>query len=248
MRGAVALAALGAAYVSWFQASSVNSLLFIELGFPERSARSLDSTAAVALCVCAAIALLPGRELARWSSLAAILIGLWFLALATADQVLHSTAFSHLALPAAATRIATPVLLALALLGRSTRVELGLRVAVATTFAVHGYEALCHNPKFLDLILLNLNSDTGAALFSEGSARIMLDIIGAVDLLVAGFVLFLRAPVLAGYMALWGAVTALSRSGAMGLEAWPAVVIRMTHVAAPLALFLLWRSRGIMRR
>ena len=248
LRIAVALAALGAAYVSWFQASSVNSLLFIELERDEHSARNLDIAAAIGLCLCAAVLCQPGRHAARLASGAAALIGLWFLALATADQVLHSTAFSHLALPAAALRIVTPILLALVLLGRSSRVEFGLRVAVASTFAVHGYEALCHNPKFLDLIFLNLNSDTGSPLFGEASARIILDVIGAVDLLVAGLVLFLRSPALAGYMALWGAVTALSRCGAMGWEAWPAVAVRMTHVAGPLALFLLWRPRGIIKR
>ncbi|MFT4709382.1 MAG: hypothetical protein ACI9D0_000013 [Bacteroidia bacterium] len=245
---AVAAAALGAAFVSWFQASAVNSLLFIELGFAERTARHIDSVAAVALCLCAVVVCLPVRNFVRVTSVSAALIGLWFLALAIGDYVMQGTAFAHLALPAAALRIATPLLLALVLANHSSKVELGLRVAVATTFAVHGYEALCHNPKFLDLILLNLNPSAESPLFSEYSAGIMLNIIGALDLLVAAGLLFLRSPLLAGYMAIWGAVTALSRSGAMGLEAWPAVVIRSSHVAAPLALFLLWRSRGIMKR
>jgi hypothetical protein len=247
LRASVALSAFAAAYVAYFHASAVNSYFFIEFGAPEASARSLDVTASIVLALAGALALVPRLRVVP--VFASLVVASWFFSLALSDTALDGRAFSSLSLPAAALRISLPVALSLVLSGRDDWWPKLLQVAAAVTFATHGYEALCHNPKFVDLILLNLNpgSMEGDPLLSEGAAGILLTCIGVMDIACALFVLLLRKPALALYMACWGGITALSRMGALGLEAWPAAILRVSHFGAPLALFLIWRRRDIMK-
>jgi len=247
LRASVTLSALAAAYVAYFHASAVNSYFFIEFGAPEANARSLDVTASIALVFAGVLVLIPRLRVAP--VLGSLFVAIWFFCLALSDTALDGRAFSSLSLPAAALRICVPIALSLALIGRHNWWPKLLQVAVAVTFATHGYEALCHNPKFVDLILLNLNPGAleGTPLLSEGAAVILLTCIGVMDVACALFVLLIRKPALVLYMACWGGITALSRMGALGLEAWPEAILRASHFGAPLALFLIWRRRDIMR-
>ncbi len=116
-----------------------------------------------------------------------------------------------------------------------------LQIAAAVTFAVHGYEALRGNARFVDLILAADRMFSSGEL-SEQAARRILWPIAAADFAVALGILISRRPGVAAYMAGWGLLTALSRlvhSGDGGL--WETLV-RAPNCGVPLAICLYWLS------
>jgi hypothetical protein len=148
------------------------------------------------------------------------------------------------------------------------RIELAavlLTVAAAATFGVHGWKAFEHYGPFQDLLIgsaLNLFNMTAADdHFADliSWVKPLLTTIGIVDLVVAGVVL-LAVPLTflarrnrssntllawlspaAFYMAVWGAITAVSRITEMGLTAgWSHAALRAANSTAPLAMGLLW--------
>lgn len=242
--------ALGAAFVAYNHASSVNSLLFIELGWDEGMARCVDVVAAILLILSAALVLLAGAGSSRTRLAACTLIGVWFLGTGIATTIVGGNTYSHLAVPAGAARILAPAGLVMLAGAESYRrgAERLLALGVAVVFGTHGYEALAQNPRFIDLIILSADRWQDWLQISEASARSMLMAIGVIDVLVAGLVLRFRWPALALYLLLWGALTAASRWAALGTEAWPQVALRLANGGIPLVLFLLWRRKPIIQR
>ena len=151
---------------------------------------------------------------------------------------------------AAGLRYLTPLaLLALVIGGRvqlATHLRRGicswvLRIGLAVVFVIHGIEALKLHPGFIDLII-----GSGRVLLgwdiSEEMAVIALRVIFVVDMIVASLVLIRTWPPLLAWLAFWGLVTALSRPIALGFPAYPEVLLRASHVLAPLAIWLLVRD------
>ena len=82
-----------------------------------------------------------------------------------------------------------------------------LRSAAALTFAVHGYEALRSNSRFVDLLLSAADLRfLGGTLFGAALRQLLLPI-GIVDLILAVAILVGRWWPVAGYMAAWGFIT-----------------------------------------
>ena len=239
LRLCVALTALTAAQVAWSRPTVVNGLLYFDLGLDEGLARTIDRTAALLLLAAGAATLLRSW---RWPA-AALLV--WLIAVASSTTLRGDGAFSSIALPAHATRFGAPLALLLCGLASEAPASWCLRLCAASTFAAHGYEALVHNPHFVDLLLLS-TSRVGYAL-PEAEARLALDVIAWVDLVVAALVLVTRWRVVALYMAAWGAVTAASRLTALGPEAWTETGMRVANALVPLALYLAWRPAAAAR-
>jgi hypothetical protein len=233
LRLAVAGACVAAAWSAWAYYSELNSLFYSKVGVSEAQTRSGDLVSALALLLCAALSLVGARS--WWIGLA----GLWFLLQAGAHTVSRGHALSELALLAHSARYLAPLALLLLAHGRARGAEGVLRWAAALTFTAHGVEALAHVPAFLDLLLLTARRFDLPG--SEDQAAGLLNVIGVLDLAVAGLVLVRRFRGIALYMTVWGAVTLASRVSAGGLAQWPEALVRLPNAAAPAALYLLWR-------
>lgn len=113
-----------------------------------------------------------------------------------------------------------------------------LRVGLATIFFMHGMEALWHHPGFIDLIIGSAWHLVGVTV-GESAAIQALNVIGAVDVLVALLLLIKPWRALLMWMCFWGLATALSRPIAMGFASYPDVLVRASHFLSPLAIALL---------
>jgi hypothetical protein len=243
LRLCVALQCVAEARSAWITGSEVNGWLFMRAGLPESAAILTDQVAAVLLVAVAASALFrPMRPLlflgAAW--LAAIALAIWSNPGTTVDS---------LAPLAHAVRVAAPLGLALLLPKprglfhqRPPQASVGvwiLLLGAAATFTAHGMEALEHYGRFVDLIIGSADRWIGWDV-SQAQAETALTIIGVHDILLAALLLMRRWRWIAGWMALWGFATALSRVSAMGGDSWHQAAARMANGAVPLALFLAW--------
>ena len=104
---------------------------------------------------------------------------------------------------------------------------------------MHGYEALRGNARFVDLILAADHRFLGGQL-SEHAARQFLTPIALVDFAVAVAILLGRRPGVAGYMAGWGLLTALSRTVHSGGDGLWETLVRAPNCGVPLAICLYW--------
>jgi len=118
-----------------------------------------------------------------------------------------------------------------------------LRLATALVFAAHGMKSLLADPIFIDFLLVffrRIGMDV-----DEAHALTLLHIIGTIDLVLAAHLFFFkpeRNRMVLIWMAAWGAVTALARITFGGYGNWHEVLIRTTHVFAPITLLLLNRT------
>ena len=243
LRISVAAQCLATARTAWVVGSSVNGWLFMKAGLPETVASTTDQVATALLLVIAASVLLrPVRVLllvsAAW--MAAEALAIW----ANPGTVVDSVApFAH------AVRIAAP--LGLAFLLPKTKRELFqmpsrsplalwiLLLGTSATFIAHGMEALQHYGRFVDLIIGSAKQWIGWDL-SQSGAEAALTFIGIHDILLAALLLLRRWRWVAGWMALWGLATALSRMTAMGGDSWHQSVLRIANGGVPLAIYLSW--------
>lgn len=156
--------------------------------------------------------------------------------------------FSELTLGAQALRYTTPlavlVLLAWPLRNRFSELSRAkacswiLRIALAVVFITHGAECLMGNPQFIDLIIGSFNNVFGFR-FTEATALLIMQVIGWVDILVAMAVLIKPNKYLLNWLFFWAALTAFSRMTALGFGAYTEVLMRASHILAPLAVYLL---------
>lgn len=183
------------------------------------------------------------------------IVAAWAMILA-ASHTLRGEAYAELTLVEHAVRFGAPIAMSIYLFGFLTSAHklttsiatTLMTLAVASTFAGHGYKALQLHGPFTDLILLNDQRHFHFEMEQSTAERLMCWI-GWADialgfLLLTGMVLTaLRWRVVAAYMVLWGALTATSRVTAFGLDAWPETVIRSANWGAPLLLFWMWTPR-----
>lgn len=210
----------------------------MDRGSSEATAENVESAVAVSLVVTGLWVLWRPRLVpCAW-------IAAWLLVLAIATNLQGGAPHAELAPIAHAARFGAPIGLWLWSRGRRGFAEGVLRVCIAATFAAHGYEALQHSPRFID-ILIPFGRRHFDLRLTEAEARQVLTVIGAVDVLAALAVLATRLRSIAAYMAVWGLATALSRPMAWGLEFWPEATQRVANAGIPLALLIYWTA---MRR
>ncbi|MFT7667856.1 MAG: hypothetical protein ACI8X5_000541 [Planctomycetota bacterium] len=235
LRLTVVLSALSAGWVAWSHQSSVNGWLFMGLGTSEAFAVNVERWAALVLLF-SSLSLM-------WKPtwIACGLIFAWLLMLAVTTRIQAGEAFAYLAPASHAIRFVAPISLMLLHLGRSGLAFGFLRFAIAITFVAHGYEALQHHPQFIDLLIPSVRRQFGVRL-REDDARLILSLIGCIDIALAAALCFRRWRWIAAYMAAWGAITLVSRMSAWGLERWPESATRLANFGAPLALYYYWRD------
>jgi len=212
----------------------------MKAGLSERVAAGADQVGAVMMVGVMVSALLRPSRVPMWAG------ATWLLALALARWDHPGEAADHLAPISHAVRMSA--LIALALLSRE-RTHSGPRkmaaagwalvVGTALTFCGHGIEALAHSGPFVDLMIGTARRWTDLRL-AQATAEDLLTLIGLQDLLLAGLLLTRRWRWVAGWMALWGLATALSRVTSMGMDSWHQSVLRLANGGAPLTLFLAW--------
>ena len=236
--------------------SDVYGFLFFDCGWQEHVAQCIDDVGAYG-CLLAGLVLVvngfvqsskPGLRTMRTTTtvdmLMLIFVASWAFVLAAARSV-RGELFAELTIGEHAVRIVTPIAMTLYLRGFGTSTERLARIAsgllllaVAVTFAVHGYKAQKLYGSFTDLILL-----TDQRIFhfdvEQVSAEKALWVIGWVDIVVAVMLLVLRWRVIAAYMMFWGLLTAASRMTAFGWVGWPDTFIRSANWGAPLLVLLL---------
>jgi hypothetical protein len=240
LRLSIVALALASARNAWIPGSAINSWLFMKAGLPESVASGIDRFGA-ALMVGVGISALvrPSRVLllagATW--MLCVAFARWDNPGATADGL---APLSH------AVRIGA--LLALALLSGPSDLERRpsaglagwvLLLGTSLTFVGHGIEALQHSGPFVDLIIGTVKRWTGHRL-SQASAEQLLTVIGLQDFILAALLLLRRWRWIAGWMAIWGLATALSRVTSMGLDSWHHSLLRLANGGVPLTLFLAW--------
>jgi hypothetical protein len=240
LRLSIAALALASARNAWVPGSAINSWLFMEAGLPESVASGIDRLgAAIMVGVVISALVRPSRVLlltgATW--MLCVALARWDNPGATADEL---APLSH------AVRIGA--LLALALLSgqpelerRSSAVLAGwvLLLGTSLTFVGHGIEALQHSGPFVDLMIGTVKRWTGQRL-SQASAEQLLTVIGLQDFLLAALLLLRRWRWIAGWMAIWGLATALSRVTSMGVDSWHQSLLRLANGGVPLTLYLAW--------
>src|SRR5690606_32673211 len=94
------------------------------------------------------------------------------------------------------------------------------------------------HPGFIGLLIGSSRKLLGFPL-SESAAAPILQIIGALDILVAALALSSSWRPLLGAPAFWGFATALSRPIAQGFASYPEVLVRASHLLAPIAIWWL---------
>jgi hypothetical protein len=211
-------------------------------GFPEELGSTVDQIAAVLLL------LVSGAVLFRPNRTLCLLAAGWMLAVAVTTYLNPGTTVDSLALCAHAVRIAAPLCLAFVLpspqtnlFGTTTTSPVTLWIlllGVSATFTAHGLEALEHYGRFVDL-LIGSASRVGLTL-SQSSAERALTVIAIHDFLLVGLLLLRRWRWVAGWMALWGFATALSRMTTMGGDSWHQTAVRIANGGVPLTIFLAW--------
>ena len=198
--------------------------------------RKADKTSAI-LCIFV-VAALPLLIRWRWQTAwLCLLPALWLLLNAFAVTMNGGKAHAELAIPAHATRWMLPIVLALLVLMKDRIKPTAnwlLRIACASTFAIHGWEAFQLHPGFQDLVFIS-----GRLIGAEPSTEVchvLLHGIGIMDGLLALSVLLIHSPGTLRWMTFWGLLTAFSRPLTMGWAAWPELATRLANGAVPLLI------------
>lgn len=116
--------------------------------------------------------------------------------------------------------------------------DIAARLAIASTFLIHGYKAVKGHYPFRDLI--NLSARRIGLDFSTDSVLIMLKVIGYQDILLAVLVLLIRSKFVLYWTATWGCVTAFSRVTALGYPGIDLWLVRSANGGLALILIALY--------
>lgn len=201
------------------------------LGIAARQGHLVEQVGTALALGAALLVALRGERRAAW------VVAGWFFAEALHETLTGSEPTAMLDLGCHAARYG--VALAVAMPGLAVPI---LRVAASLTFIGHGIEALLSKPIFVAYIQV-AGSHVGLAIPHQVAASV-LRAIGTVDVGV-GIALSLRGPrpFVAGYMSVWGIITALARVVYAGPAGLADCILRAANGGAPLALWLGWRER-----
>lgn len=225
--------------------SGLGTYFFLEWGFSHPQVAMAERWAAWALLALAALSCLRPWLVFLAPIAAAIFLDAW------ARQFNGGAPFAEWTIGAHALRILAPLALAALCfpwprsdadgdLRRRAAMWL-LRVGLAVVFITHGLEALRQHPRFIDYLIGTADRWTPLEL-SETAAVNLLRVIGVVDVVVGVAVIIRPWPVVLCWMAFWGLITALSRVTSLGPEQYFEVLLRASHVLAPVAVLLLART------
>jgi len=117
-----------------------------------------------------------------------------------------------------------------------------LRAGAAATFAGHGLVAIFQSGTggpFVGLITHSAETVLGATV-TEDQARVVLAVIGGVDIGVALNMLICRSRGVAFWMMFWGFAAAASRVTAYGPERYYDILIRIANGGVPAVIWLYW--------
>ncbi len=210
--------------------SAITTTMFMDLGWHEPTSYALEISGAYVLVALACWTVLTGSRVGAAYGV------VWFFGVAALTTFQGGSFMSDWTIPAHATRITV----AAVLLVPGRHIERAMRIAIATTFATHGLEAIAHNPRFVDFLIRAGDVFAGVRV-AERSTHSMLLVIGLVDLAAAGLLLTrARWRWLVAYMALWGVATALMRTINIGPTGLGQTLVRAANGGLPLALFVHW--------
>lgn len=113
-----------------------------------------------------------------------------------------------------------------------------LRIGLAVVFITHGLECLMGNPQFIDLIIGSVNNVLRVR-WTEATVLQIMQVIGWVDVVVAIGILLKPHKYLLAWLLFWSVLTAFSRMTALGAGAYSEVLMRVSHIVAPLAVYML---------
>lgn len=221
--------------------TALNGVVFLSLDLSESLAKAMDQGGATLVMIVAMAALWWPRAWMLW------IISGWMMIIALASWHQGGAPFSQWSVLAWSIRWGAPLVLWSWMRWPQApeRGEWLARGVIASTFALHGVEALSLHPAFVDLIIGAGHRFFGVW-WSESTVHLMLRVIGGVDLIVAALLLSgKRWTKLAMYLALWGFVTALSRVVEWGPSGWGEASLRACHGALPLALWWRWHKAKI---
>lgn len=247
LRVIVAVQCFGAAAktLSMEVESSIASFLVTDLSWVQEQASQVDEYVAYGLLASGVLTLLRPC----WPVL--LPVSVWFAAVALVGGVRDGGMVSILEAVEQSARMTAPLgLLLLDFWPPSLKSHLGrtvvsvwlLRLAIAATFAVHGVVALLHSMQgggFLELLTVTCHKVFGWEM-ADSEARLVLAIIGGIDLGLALNVIACRSRPIVAYMMFWGVATAVSRMVLLGPQAYPEVLVRIAHGGIPLVLLLYW--------
>jgi len=201
------------------------------LGIAAREGHVIEQAGTALSLGAALFVALRGERRAAW------VVAGWFFAEALYETFTGSEPTAVLDLGCHAARYGVPLAVAVP----SAMVPI-LRTAASLTFIGHGLEALLLKPIFVSYI--EVAGNRVGLVISHQVAAGMLRVIGTVDVVV-GIVLSLRGPRpwVAGYMSVWGVITALARVVYAGPAGLVDCLLRAGNGGAPLALWLGWRAR-----
>jgi acid phosphatase type 7 len=215
------------------------NLLFMVMELPHGQAVQVEKISVSILLALAVVSALRPRLLTLLPVGAYVLLEAWSAFYQGGDR------FSEWTLAAHALRWVTPFALALlAVPFLASRVPVSirragagwvLRLAVATVFVIHGLECVWGYPRFADLIIGSARGVFDVRV-SESLALQVMQVIGIVDLAVAAAIVLRPWRAVLVWAAFWGGITAVSRVLALGPGAYFEVLLRSSHLLAPLAL------------
>lgn len=205
---------------------------------------TLDKYMTLGLMLLAWLMLIPWFRKRRWLAHLYLLMGVYLILLSFYKGANGGAMFSELSIPAHATRWLPCMVIWIWLIWKPRRktgptkpLNLLLLFACSLTFATHGYEALMLNPHFSDLLYGVF--ECFSIPLSEQVSEVLLRLIGIMDIALACLVIFFRRKVLFLWMAVWGALTALSRPMAFGHILWEDSLLRIGNCLVPLAVLML---------
>lgn len=219
----------------WRHYTSLNSLLFVDLGLEESLARAVELVLLGVLGAAALSLLLRPRAWACW------VLAAGFLVEASSKTLIGGSAYAELSLASQAVRWLSPLALGALLGSRAGLARPLLRLGISATFFAHGWKAFQGNPAFLDLILGSAQRWTSASP-SEAAAADLLRLIGLMDMALAVGLWGASWRGLAAWAGLWGLITACSRTTALGPSFADQTLLRALNAFAPWALWCLWQN------
>ena len=231
----VLLQALGLILSTVREGTPVGTWLFLDHLWPEPATKQFQWAGTMLAVLGSLVVSFARRPIVRY--VAAGIASGWCLALALAEWKMGGAPFTELSVGGHAARIAAPLLLAV--WDRTKSVSWVLRVAIASTFAIHGYESVMLHPRFVDLILAADRNVFELGL-SQRVAEVLLRVIGLHDIALAALVLYGRKNArLLGWMAFWGFVTAFSRVVQSGEGGLHHTFVRAANGGLPLVMLFL---------
>jgi hypothetical protein len=237
LRSAVFIHMVGLTYALHTRAgSSIGGVALMDWGVPHATIAFHEKLWSLVLLAMATVLLV------KPFAVLAFLIGVAVLLETAAAYSFGGEPFVEWSLYSGALRYGLPIALGVLLLSdrrwSSVTASWLLRVALAVVFAFHGLQALYASPRFIDLLLGTTRNFTGIDM-PESAAVAMLKAIAIVDFIVAGLILVRAWPALLAWLCFWSLITALSRMTTYGVMSFPELLVRSSHIMAPLAVYAL---------